>query len=157
MSKFSHLPYRPCVGICLFNQFGQVFVGERLDSPGAWQMPQGGIDAGETIEHAAMRELKEETGTDKAEIIRISKESIKYQLPDDMIPKLWSGQYQGQAQYWAALKFTGNNRDINIQAYKHPEFSRWEWISLEETTERIVPFKRNVYTQVVELFKDIKP
>lgn len=153
--SFTHLPFRPCVGIALFNPEGKVFVGERIDTPGAWQMPQGGIDEGEDIEQAAFRELLEEIGTDKAEFIKVSANTIKYTLPDDLIPTLWNGAFQGQEQHWVALRFTGEDKDIKLDAWKHPEFSAWEWINLEDSLERIVPFKRDVYRQVIEMFKDV--
>ena len=110
MDDLSHLPYRPCVGVALFNNDGLVFVGERIDSPGAWQMPQGGIDAGEDIKAAAFRELKEEIGTDKAEIIRIAERALRYDIPHEFGPEgrnLWGGKYRGQEQTWIAMRFTG--------------------------------------------------
>ena len=155
MSAYAHLPFRLCAGICLFNKNGHVFVGERIDTPGAWQMPQGGIDEGENLEAAAFRELMEETGTDKAEIIRIAEEPIYYTLPDHIIPKLWNGVYQGQKQTWIAMRFTGEDSDIKLDGFSHPEFSAWEWVPLQDTVERIVPFKRDVYAQVIDAFRDI--
>lgn len=149
------LPYRPCVGICLFNQDGKVFVGERLDNPGAWQMPQGGIDEGETVEQALWRELQEEVGTQKADLIRIADQTICYDLPLERVLTFWNGRYRGQEQTWVALKFTGQDSDININIFDEPEFSRWQWVSLKDTPDMIVPFKRETYRQVIELFSDI--
>ena len=161
MIEREKLPYRPCVGIALFNQEGDVFVGERIDTPGAWQMPQGGIDPGEDIKKAAFRELKEETGIDKAEIIKVADENLFYDLPDELIgfedekKCLWEGKFRGQEQTWIAMRFTGLNQDIKLDEFEHPEFSNWEWVPLNEVGERIVPFKRDVYKKVIELFKDI--
>ncbi len=148
--------YRPCVGVALFNAEGKVFVGERIDTPGAWQMPQGGIDGDETIEQAAFRELYEEIGSNKAEIIRVAEKKIRYDLPDDMRQRLWGGMYKGQEQTWVAARFLGSDSDINIKSHQQPEFSNWKWIALAETTDLIVPFKRDTYKQVIALFKDIR-
>lgn len=153
--------YRPCVGIALFNTDGLVFVGERIDTPGAWQMPQGGIDEGETVEKAAFRELFEEVGTDKADIIRVSDTPLRYDLPDDcrtygMENKtLWNGRFRGQEQTWVALRFTGTDSDIDIHHHEKPEFSKWKWMPLNETLELIVPFKHEVYKKLITLFQDI--
>lgn len=157
MSNHSIKPglYRPCVGIALFNAHGQVFVGERIDTPGSWQMPQGGIDPGETVEQAALREMREEVGTDKAAIIKIASEKIRYDLPDDLRQRLWNGQYLGQEQNWVAARFLGTDQDINIQSHEPPEFSRWQWVPLEKTVDLIVPFKRDTYKQVITLFRDL--
>lgn len=149
------LLYRPCVGLALFNKNGQVFVGERIDTPGAWQMPQGGIDPGETPEQTAMRELAEEVGTQNAEIVQIADKTLLYDLPDKMVNRLWNGKYRGQEQTWVALRFTGQDKDININAYDPPEFTDWQWINIEDTLDLIVPFKRELYIQVIDLFKHI--
>lgn len=145
--------YRPCVGITLFNKQGLVFVGERVDTPGAWQMPQGGIDGGEDIEKAARRELREEIGTDKIEIIKILDQKIRYDLPNDMRQRLWNGKYAGQEQTWIAARFLGEDSDINISAHKPIEFQNWKWIPLVQTIDLIVPFKRETYRQVIALMK----
>lgn len=148
--------YRPCVGLALFNALGQVFVAERIDSPGGdWQMPQGGIDPGETVEQALWRELYEETGTNKAKIIRIAPQPIRYDLPEELQKKLWGGRYAGQEQTWVALRFTGEDSDINLNAHNPPEFRAWKWASLHETPDLIIPFKRETYKKVVALFEDI--
>ena len=154
MDKTS-LPYRPCVGIALFNTSGHVFVGERIDTPGAWQMPQGGIDTNEDIESAAFRELKEEIGTDKADILRISPETTRYDLPDHLLQKLWNGQYRGQEQTWVAMRFTGQDPEIDIQSFDPPEFNNWQWVALHETLSLIVPFKQDTYKRVIGFFEDL--
>ena len=147
--------YRPCVGIALFNSEGKVFVGERIDTPGAWQMPQGGIDEGEDLETAAMRELQEEVGTNNAEIIRIAEERIRYDLPEHLQNKLWNGVFAGQEQVWVAARFQGEDADINLNSFEPPEFSAWQWVDLKETIDLIVPFKRETYQQVISFFLDI--
>lgn len=150
-----NLPYRPCVGIALFNHDGKVFVGERIDTPGAWQMPQGGIDRGEDITQAALRELKEEIGINDADVIKIHEEPIRYDLPIDMIPRLWNGQYRGQEQTWVAMRFNGKDSDIILDADDHPEFSQWQWIDLDKTLNLIVPFKRETYQKVITVFQNV--
>jgi putative (di)nucleoside polyphosphate hydrolase len=153
----SSLPYRPCVGLCIFNAEGKVFVGQRIDSQSdAWQMPQGGVDEGEDIHAAAFREMREEIGTDKAEIIRIHNHTIRYEIPDHVRLKLpWGRQYIGQEQTWVALRFTGTDADIKLDADDHPEFARYKWVDLKEVPDLIVSFKRDVYTRVAEAFGDI--
>ena len=150
------IPYRPCVGLCIFNKDGKVFVGERLDNPGAWQMPQGGIDADEDIKTAAMREMVEEIGTNKAEIIRVHDKTIKYDIPAETLARLpWGKQYRGQEQTWVALRFTGEDADIKLDAWDHPEFGRYQWVSLGDVPKLIVPFKVKTYEEVVRIFADI--
>lgn len=150
-----HLAYRLCVGIALFNKQGQVFVGERIDSPGAWQMPQGGIDEGEAIEVAALRELHEETGITNVQIIRIAPENIRYDLPDETVSRLWNGRFRGQEQTWVALRYDGDDGEINLNAHHPPEFLQWQWIDLPQTLDLIVPFKRETYKKVISLFADL--
>lgn len=150
-----HLAYRPCVGIALFNAQGKVFVGERIDTPNAWQMPQGGMDKGETAAQTALRELAEETGTNKVEIIKIADKKIRYDLPDHLITKFWDGQYRGQEQTWVAARFTGTDADINLNAFEPAEFRAWQWVDLPNTLDLIVPFKRDIYRDVIDMFKDI--
>lgn len=148
--------YRPCVGIALFNKDNHVFVGERIDTPGAWQMPQGGIDPGENIKRAAIRELREETGTDKAEIIRVADDvPIRYDFPPDLQQRLWNGKFAGQEQIWVAARFTGSDADIDLHSFNPPEFNAWQWVSLGQTIDFIVPFKLELYKKVIELFSDI--
>lgn len=145
-------PYRRCVGLMLFNADGRVFVGNRIDVPGDhWQMPQGGIDPGETPEQAAWRELQEEVGTDKAEIIAESTTWYPYDLPPGLSRRIWKGKYRGQTQRWFALRFLGTDADINLTRHK-PEFGEWRWIALETLPTLIVPFKRPIYERVLEEF-----
>jgi len=147
------LPYRPCVGITLFNRSGQVFVAQRIDNPGpAWQMPQGGIDDGEDPVAAAWREMEEEIGTAKATLLGESRDWLKYDLPVDLVPKIWKGRFRGQRQKWFAFRFEGADRDINI-ATKHPEFSTWKWVDFATVPDLIVPFKKGLYSQIVAEFR----
>lgn len=151
---YSHLPYRPCVGVMLANADGHVFVGQRLDSEvAAWQMPQGGIDPGEDARTAALRELWEETGVtaDLVEIVAFTERPVRYDLPEHLIGKLWKGRYRGQEQVWALMRFTGTDADVSI-ATDHPEFSEWRWLPPEDLVANIVPFKRAVYEAVLAEF-----
>lgn len=152
--EISKLPYRPCVGIMLVNTRGHVFVGQRLDrDTDAWQMPQGGVDKGEKTLDAAVRELWEETGVTE-NLITVeaeSRELIPYDLPIALVPNVWKGRYRGQEQKWFLMRFHGSNDQINI-AKEHPEFSAWKWLPKDELVANIVPFKREVYTQVLAEF-----
>jgi putative (di)nucleoside polyphosphate hydrolase len=148
----SELPYRRGVGIVLFNGEGRVFVAQRLDNPGpAWQMPQGGIDDGEQPIDAAWRELQEETGITSAKMLAESNGWLRYDLPPDLAKTLWKGRYRGQEQKWYAFRFTGQDGEVNI-AGEHPEFSAWKWADFRQVPELIVPFKRDLYRQVVAEF-----
>ena len=156
-TNFNKLPYRSNVGIMMVNEKGYVFVGQRLDNnQNAWQMPQGGIDAGEDPETAAYRELLEETGVKKQDVrfVASSSQWLSYDLPEDLIPILWNGNFRGQKQKWFLFKFLGEDGDINI-ATKHPEFSKWKWIPKENLLKEIVPFKKSVYENVLKEFKNI--
>ena len=149
----SALPYRPCVGVVLARGDGRVFVGERIDTPGAWQMPQGGIDEGETSEEAGLRELEEETGVPRS-LVSVEAETadwVRYDLPDHLLGNVWKGKYRGQKQKWLLLRFQGVDADIDIRT-AHPEFSRWEWSPANDVARRIVPFKREVYETVLAEF-----
>ncbi len=146
------LPYRSGVGIMLLNQQGQVFIAQRRDMPSdAWQMPQGGLEEGETADQAAFRELKEEIGTNNATILAETKEWLTYEFPDHLVPRLWGGRYRGQKQKWFAMRFCGCHDEININTEK-PEFSAWKWVPMTELTDLIVPFKRPLYQQLIDTF-----
>ena len=150
------LPYRPCVGLVLMNRAGHVFAGQRIDNPGdAWQMPQGGVDEGETPEAAALRELGEETGVGAGSVSVLAETAgwIPYDLPYDLVPKLWKGRYRGQEQKWFLLRFHGRSAEIDIDG-DPAEFSCWAWMPANQLIDRIVPFKRAVYQQVFAEFGD---
>lgn len=149
------LPYRPCVGVVLVNDAGLIFAGQRKDSDSpAWQMPQGGIDDGEKPRAAALRELWEETGVtaDKVDFVAKTAAWVTYDLPPELLGRVWGGKYRGQKQKWFLFRFTGTDADIRIDT-DHPEFSRWRWIGADEMVAAIVPFKRAVYEQVVAEFR----
>lgn len=155
MTDLAALPYRPCAGVMLVNRDGRVFVGRRLDSTlDAWQMPQGGIDPGEDAAAAALRELGEETGVvpDKVELIAEAPEELTYDLPPELLGKVWDGQWRGQRQRWFLFRFLGDDRDIDI-ATAHPEFSAWKWADPEDLPTLIVPFKKALYEQVLAAFR----
>ncbi|MET0370199.1 MAG: RNA pyrophosphohydrolase [Sphingobium sp.] len=157
MPQEAELPYRPCVGIMLVNMDGKVFVGQRLDNKvEAWQMPQGGIDPDEDAKAAALRELGEETGIGPGhvEIIAKAKDEHFYDLPPDLVGQLWGGRYRGQRQYWYLARFLGTDADIDIQT-EHPEFRDWKWIAPDQLPEVIVPFKRKLYRDVLQEFRDL--
>ena len=150
----SDLPYRPCAGIMLLNADGKVFVGQRLDNVvEAWQMPQGGIDPGEDARETALRELSEETGIapEHVEFVAEAPGEFHYDLPDELIGKVFKGRYRGQVQRWFLFRFTGTDADVNI-ATKHPEFRAWKWAEVDELPSLIVPFKQQLYRDVIAGF-----
>lgn len=151
------LPFRPCVGLALLNAEGLIFAGRRIDSTAeAWQMPQGGIDEGELPSQAALRELEEETGlqAEHVEIIRETADWLPYDLPEELVGKLWGGKYRGQMQKWFALHMLADDTAVNI-ATAEPEFSEWRWLRPTELLDKIVPFKRDVYRRVLDDFADL--
>jgi putative (di)nucleoside polyphosphate hydrolase len=154
MSDTADLPYRPCAGVMLLNDRGEVFVGQRLDSVvEAWQMPQGGIDPGEAPLDAAIRELGEEAGItpDKVELVAEAPDELFYDLPEELIGRIWKGKWRGQRQRWFLFRFTGTDADVNIQTAE-PEFRAWRWVQPEALPELIVPFKRDLYKKLLSIF-----
>ncbi|MDU8910086.1 RNA pyrophosphohydrolase [Aestuariicoccus sp. MJ-SS9] len=153
--EIEKLPYRPCVGVMLVNGDGHVFVGQRIDSQvEAWQMPQGGIDPGESPREAALRELGEETGV-SPDLVRIEAETegwVPYDLPHDLVPQLWKGRFRGQEQKWVLMRFLGQDAHVDI-ATAHPEFSKWRWLHPDDLVDNIIPFKRHVYEAVLAEFR----
>jgi putative (di)nucleoside polyphosphate hydrolase len=151
----SNLPYRPCAGVMLINRDKLAFVGQRIDTVlEAWQMPQGGIDPGEDALVAALRELGEETGVQPhhAELVAQAPDELYYDLPEDMIGKVWRGKWRGQRQRWFLFRFTGKDSDVNIRTL-HPEFRAWRWIDPAELPALAVPFKRELYEHVLAAFR----
>jgi putative (di)nucleoside polyphosphate hydrolase len=161
MTRFEDLPYRPCAGLMVLNRDGLAFIGRRLDGPEhvdathVWQMPQGGIDPGEEPYPAALRELYEETNIRSVERLGEIPEWLSYDIPRDIVGQAWNGKYRGQTQKWYALRFTGNESEIDIAhpAGGHePEFVEWRWEPLENLPALVVPFKRATYERVVKKF-----
>ena len=154
-TDIENLPYRANVGVMVLNKSGDVFVAQRLEHyANAWQMPQGGIDPGEAPAEAALRELEEETGINSSKVVILAETQnwIPYELPPDLIPKLWNGKYRGQKQKWFLMRFLGEDTDIDIET-EEPEFSSWKWIAPSALPDAIVPFKRDVYVAVLEAFQ----
>lgn len=150
------LPYRPCAGFMLVNAERRVFVGERIDkrAHGFWQMPQGGIDPGEDPQSAAVRELQEETGVgpDMVEIVAPASRTFKYDLPPELLGRIWKGKYRGQEQHWYLGRFLGQDTDINLAAHEPAEFQSFRWVDVHDLPALIIPFKRAVYEELVAEF-----
>jgi putative (di)nucleoside polyphosphate hydrolase len=160
---FSNLPYRPCVGVMLVNAQGMAFVGKRIDTRGQpeggdfWQMPQGGIDEGEELHAAALRELGEETGLREHHVTLLAQtaEELFYDLPDELMGKLWKGRFRGQRQHWLLARFIGEDGDVNLEAHDPPEFREWKWVDPALLPDLIVPFKKRIYRAVLEEFREL--
>lgn len=151
-----NLPYRPSVGIMLINADNQVFVAQRIDAyKTAWQMPQGGLDRGETPEQAAHRELKEEIGTNNATVLAKSKKEYTYDLPPRLVGRSWNGRYRGQRQTWFLMQFEGEDSEIDLDTHTHPEFSHWKWVDIHQLVNLVAPFKRDVYRALVKEFSPL--
>lgn len=163
MGKHSALKYRPCAGIMLLNPAGEVWLGHRFDAPNDegggnwWQMPQGGIDDGEAPRVAAVRELYEETSIRSAEIIGEASRWYDYDLPAHLIGKSWGGRYRGQTQLWFAMRFLGQDSEIDVATPpgESAEFDAWRWAPMGELLNLVVPFKRDVYRRVIDEFKHL--
>lgn len=148
------LPFRQGVGMMIINKSNRIFVGKRIDSKtNGWQMPQGGINLGETPSAAALREMAEEIGSNQGKIIAESKKWYSYRLPPFLVHKLWGGKYCGQRQKWFLIRFTGEDSDINVKT-KHPEFDSWQWVGVNELLENIIPFKYKLYSKIIAEFKE---
>jgi putative (di)nucleoside polyphosphate hydrolase len=154
--EIAALPYRPNVGVMLINTDGLIFAGQRIDSElPAWQMPQGGIDEGEDARVAALRELEEEIGVPPA-LVQVIAETpgwLTYDLPQEIIPRIWKGRYRGQKQKWFLMRFLGRDEQIDLDR-EHPEFNQWRWIGADAMINAIVPFKRDMYRQVIDIFRE---
>ena len=153
MNSYNHLPLRQGVGIVLINKDNKVFVGKRIDNPvnygkkSLWQMPQGGIDENETMLQAAKRELEEETGITKIELIKELNYWFEYELPKNLVKKIWKGKFRGQRQRWFVMKYLGENEEINVKT-SHPEFLDWKWVEVSELANVVVDFKINLYKKI---------
>jgi putative (di)nucleoside polyphosphate hydrolase len=162
--RFQDLPYRPCVGVMVLNRAGLVFIGRRIEGPEhidathAWQMPQGGIDKDEEAWPAALRELREETNIRSVERIGEIADWLTYDIPREIVGQAWKGKYRGQTQKWFALRFTGNDSEIDVDnpdGAHEPEFAGWRWEPMQNVPDLVVPFKRAVYERVVREFRHL--
>ena len=154
-NKFKDLPLRNGVGIVVLNKENKIFVAKRIDNPkNFWQMPQGGVNKGEKLLSAALRELEEETGMKEVELIQEIDGTMTYELPPHLLGIIWKGKYKGQKQKWFLMRYLGSDRDINIKTEK-PEFLEWKWIDLDLLTEVVVDFKLHVYKELKEKIQKI--
>ena len=154
--EYEDLPYRPGVGLVILNHQNDIFIGERFDQPGIWQLPQGGIDDGdEDFNTSVFRELYEETGIRDATILKIMDDWQYYDLPDHLIARLWDSKYRGQKQKWVALRHNGQENEINLHTSRYPEFRSWQWISRQEMMKKVIAVKRATYEIVFDDFKDL--
>ena len=157
MTNAKELPLRIGVGIALLNRENKVFVGKRIDNPKSfWQMPQGGIDNNENFLQAAKRELEEETGVKTIKLIKEINEWLEYDLPKNLLGKIWNGKYRGQKQKWFVMKFLGDINEINIKT-KSPEFLDWKWIKVSELPNVAVNFKINIYKKIEKELTNLEP
>ncbi len=151
--------YRPCVGAMMINAVGHAFVGKRIDGKDTdfWQMPQGGVDPGEDMDQAMLREMHEETGVKPRhlDIVGTLGRELFYDLPPELKGKMWGGKFIGQRQTWYLVRFTGKDKHIDLEAHKHPEFCEWKWVEPRLLPDLIVPFKRDVYAEIVAGFRDL--
>ncbi len=158
--EYKNLPYRPGVGLLILNQNNDVFIGERFEQAGIWQLPQGGIDDGDSdFETSVFRELEEETGmtSKNSKIIAIMDDWQYYDLPEHLIEKLWDSQYRGQKQKWVAIRFDGIDSEINLHTCRYPEFQSWKWCALDRVFDTCIPVKRATYEIVIDYFKPFLP
>ena len=156
MDKNKQLPLRVGVGIILLNRENEIFVGKRIDNPkNSWQMPQGGVEENENFLEAAKRELEEETGIKSVKLIKELDKWLEYDLPNDLLGKIWNGKYRGQKQKWFVMKFTGKNEEINIKT-QNPEFFEWKWIKTSEVSNIAVAFKAHIYNKIKEELISLK-
>ena len=148
--KNNNLPLRTGVGIVVLNSKNKVFVGKRKDNPfDKWQMPQGGVNSDESLFEAMKRELKEETSIKNIKVLKEFDQWLEYELPENLVGKIWKGKYRGQKQKWYIMKFLGRNDEININT-KNPEFLDWKWIELDKITEVVIDFKLHIYIELKE-------
>ena len=155
MTDLKQLPLRIGVGIVLLNHQNKVFVGKRIDNPqNFWQMPQGGVDENEDFLQAAKRELKEETGIKSVKLIKEIDDWLEYDLPKNLIYKIWNGKYRGQSQKWFIMKFIGKDEEINIKT-KNPEFLEWKWVESFKLPNIVVNFKIDIYTRLEKELKSL--
>ena len=153
--KYKNLPLRSGVGIVVLNKENKVFVAKRIDNKkNFWQMPQGGVDKGENLYEAAIRELDEETSIKSVSLIKKIDGLLTYHLPDELLGIIWKGKFKGQTQKWFIMRFLGSDNEINLRT-KHPEFLDWKWIEVDSITEKVVDFKLHVYEQIKKELKDL--